>query len=182
MASVYGVRFCIQLSVTIDSICNPHSGSPSSIPIICSKHEFYRTNLNSNPRARRTIQKVCAKYPKTQCLPRKSPTSDGVSLWFVFSARVPLVHAFEHCNINDAEIESSRYPGEGERARSPFSLSEISTFEGVSNRALPSRIIRNLFFRAPPVSRRDRGFVYRWHRNRRRGAAITKGLHASMKR
>lgn len=97
-----------------------------------------------------------------------------VSLRSVFSARVPLGRAFEHCNINDTEIESSRYLAEGSGlARSPSALQRKGREgEGPSGRtrggdveaqplgnihfrerlesSLPSGIVRNLFFRAPP--------------------------------
>lgn len=95
----------------------------------------------------------------------------------MFSARVPLVRALEHCNINDTEIESSRGAVEGkerayraiyrpsfhrsrrerERGTMAFGLSEISTFEGVSNRASRQESFVICFFVA---SSRAVEFVY----------------------
>ena len=94
----------------------------------------------------------------------------------MFSARVPLVRALEHCNINDTEIESSRGAvegkerayraiyrrpstarGERERGTMAFGLSEISTFEGVSNRASRQESFVICFFVA---SSRAVEFVY----------------------
>lgn len=102
----------------------------------------------------------------------------------MFSARVPLVRALEHCNINDTEIESSRGAVEGkERAyratyRPSFHRSRRERerddgvrplgnihFRGRLESSLPSRIICNLFFRG--LIARRRVCVHRWHRNRR---------------